>query len=285
MAETRGAYGKKPRRCRNCHTIFDNTVPRSRKYCGIKCQKEYLKAIKLARKVDQGIPAHTDSGVYVEAFKKLAFENLEDDIRETLREETRKQVTQHLKDNILGATEALTALLPSVMNGLAHDIEHEDWMRRSRAQALVMKYAFAYKDAPEQGEDRFNINIIHGVPVPDSPFGDHMIEDQEDRIEAQTEARMVPASEIDPDADPDEYIELPEEQYEARWPRCQTCGGRKHPGTFYQLNKNQTSGQCRTCQYSSGVRTAFKVAHKPGSDKPMNDETADWDKSLYGPDE
>lgn len=263
--------------------MFDNTVPRSRKYCGDDCRKQYLKAIKAANKADiDAVPTAKDITPYVKAMKALAFENLEDEVRETLREETRKQVSQHLKDNILGATEALTALLPLVMEGLGHDVQHEDWMRRSRAQALVMKYAFAHKDDPAATEDRMNINIFHGVPIPDSPFGDRMIEVQTDREERDAEARMVPANLIDPDGDPDEYVELPREFFEQNWPVCNTCRKTLHPDTFSELSDDNTRGICRTCMYAKGVRDTFTSTKVPGKGARSN-ETADWDKKEYAP--
>lgn len=278
---------RSPRRCRNCSKIFDNTVPRRRKYCDDECRDKYLKAIKLANKADiDAIPSHNAVTPYVKAMRKLAFENLEDDVREVLREETRKQVSLHLKDNILGATEALTALLPAVLAGLATDVDHEDWMRRSRAQALVMKYAFAHKDDPAQTEDRMNINIFHGVPIPDSPFGDRMIERQQDIIEGELEERTIMATSLDPNADPNEVIELPREVFEEFWPVCRSCREHKHPETFAKLSEDQTRGQCRTCEYAQGVRATFRSELKVAPGMPIQhiaNETADWDTKEYGP--
>lgn len=275
----------RPRKCRNCGKAFDNTIKRSQKYCDAECRKTFLATVKAANRAEiDAMPTPRELSTYTKVMKKLAFENIEDEIRETLREETRKQVTEHLKDNILGATEALTALLPMVLTGLADDVQHEDWMRRSRAQAMVMKYAFAYKDADPQGTDSKVINIIHNVPVPDSPFGDLMIEAEQDKIEANVEARMVPASTIDPDADPNEYVEIPVEEWEKTWPTCITCNERKHPDAFYSIKPdNPQSGRCQTCEYAEGVRYAFKN-HQPLGRGRYNNETADWDKPLYGPD-
>lgn len=273
-----------PRKCRNCGKLFDNTIKRSQKYCDADCRKQFLATVKAANKAEiDAMPTPNELSIYTKVMKKLAFENIEDEIRETLREETRKQVTEHLKDNILGATEALTGLLPLVIEGLTNDVQHEDWMRRSRAQAMVMKYSFAYKDAAAEGSDAKNIYIVHNVPVPDTPFGDKMIEAQQDRIEADIEARMVPATDLDATADPNEYVEMPRELYEEFWPTCSSCGERKHPETFSEFSENDDMvGRCRTCEYTMNVRQAFRTVDKvkPG---PRQNEQGDWDTPLYGP--
>jgi hypothetical protein len=273
------------RKCRNCGKVFDNTVKRQQKYCGDECRKKYLAMVKAANKAEiDAIPNQKELSTYTKVMKKLAFENIEDEIRETLREETRKQVTEHLKDNILGATEALTGLLPLVLEGLANDVQHEDWMRRSRAQAMVMKYAFAYKDAEAQGNDSRQIYIVHNVPVPDSPLGDRMIEAQQDRIEAESEARMVPATLVDPDADPNEYVELPPEMWEADWPVCITCNERKHPDTFATMSdRDPLKGRCRTCEYTQEIRSAFRSGYETTGRGRGQNEQSDWNTAEFGP--
>lgn len=164
--------------------------------------------------------------------RQLAFGNLEDEVREVMRDEIRKTVTQAVKDNVLGAAEVMTHLLPSVLAGLAQDVQSEDWMVRSRAQAIVLKYAMPFGEEKVEKDDLRIINVIHNVPIPDSPLGE-VVEG--------------------------ELLALPDgvERFEADWPACAICHERKHPDTG-AWQSNGTNGTekwvCRACEVRKSIK-------------------------------
>jgi hypothetical protein len=238
------------------------------RYCNESCRKQFARAVQKAADLGiDAVPGARDQSQavtpYVKAARKLAFPGLEDEIRDTLRAEVRDQVRQHLKDNILGCVEALTALLPEVLVKLGDDVQSGDWMRSSRAQSLILKYAFMFKDTEPQDGDSKVINIYHGVPVPDTPMGDRMREIVDRNIAEAEKPKEIPAILIDPDADEDAVIELPREEYERFYPECDDCGDVKPPETFAVIRKDDPGrGLCRSCYYQSEVKKRFNDPHQ-----------------------
>jgi hypothetical protein len=224
-----------------------------RKYCDINCRKGYMRAVRAAAKAEINATVSTKDQSqaitpYVKAAKALAFDGMEDEIRDTLREEVRAQVKTHLQDNILGAVEAMTALLPMVLVRLAEDVDHPDWMRSSRAQNLLLKYAIAFKDTTaDDKDDTRRIEIYHNVPIPEGPLGDRMIE------AVDSHAEIIEAQ----SGDPNEFVDLPPEDFEVSWPSCTICEQRKHPNTFVEINPELMTGLCRSCSFAKGIKTNF----------------------------
>lgn len=263
---------KSPRRCRFCGNQLPSSAHHNVRYCNDSCRKKFARDVnKLAKAGIDGVPGpkNTSQAVTpaVKAARALAFEGMEDEIRDTLRAEVRAQVTQHLKDNILGAVEALTALLPEVLVKLGEDVQHGDWMRSSRAQALILKYAMNFKDVEASDADARTINIFHGVPIPDTALGERMREIVE-RDEALLDApKQISAQLIDPDAPEDEVIDLPREAYELFYPECKVCGDVKPPETFALIDDEDPGiGLCRSCEYEKQVRKSFHDSHNSPKD-------------------
>lgn len=167
--------------------------------------------------------------------RALAFENLGDEVREVLRQEIREQISQHVKDNVLGAAEVMTQMLPEAMAAMKQDLESEDWMARSRAYALVMKYAMQFAEADPKDQGNQNIVVVSGVPTPDTPLGHAVVEHYEElpRASASVEA----GEEV--------------EEFEKEWPKCHYCKQRKPPlnGTWesHGANRNHPRWVCTSC--------------------------------------
>lgn len=140
-------------------------------------------------------------------------------VRAIMAEVLREQVTEAVRDNVLGAGEILTGMLPQVLAGLMSDLQSKDWVIRSRAQAAVLKYAMVFKDKEGVDEDLGTINVVHKVALPNTPLG------------YATEKAI-------------EVIEAGHEEFEADWPQCSKCEERKHPDA---IKKNGNSLYCSTC--------------------------------------
>ena len=268
-----------PHRCRNCGEPLTappgKSLDRRKKYCDEACRKQFGRTVNKAAAaglgdVKPGMARDRSQAVtpYVKAARSLAFEGMEDEIRDTLRAEVRDQVRQHLKDNILGGVEALTALLPEVLVRLGEDVEHPDWMRSSRAQSLILKYVFMFKDTEAADGDSKTINIYHGVPVPDTPLGDAMKKVADKHLQDVIDGEVVqlPGHLIDPDLPDDEIVELPREAFEQFYPQCVDCGDIKPPDTFAKLHDtDDMKGLCRSCDYQRNVKRGFKRKDKTTS--------------------
>lgn len=195
--------------------------------------------------------------------KDLAFESLGDEVRQVLREEIREQIGQHVKDNVLGAAEVMTHMLPEAMAAVKQDLECEDWMARSRAYALVLKYAMAFSEADAKDDKPQNIVVVSGVPTPDTPLGHAFVQQYENLPQAS-------ASYDDEEEIEGEIVE----DFERDWPRCHYCHQRKpEPNMNYESHgEGKRRWICTSCSVAKH--------YKRGEGAP--DRLAD-DK-LFGPD-
>lgn len=216
--------------CRNCdEPLPENSDPR-RRYCSDRCRVAFSRHMKSIEPLKGKGGRHTPE--HIAKARQLAFGNLEDEVREVMRDEIRKTVTQAVKDNVLGAAEVMTHLLPSVLAGLADDVKSEDWMVRSRAQAIILKYAMPFGEEKAEKDDLRIVNVIHNVPIPDSNLG-RAIEGELVAIEGR-------------------------ETFENDWPECHYCNEVKHPDTGgWQSGGDGDQAErwvCKSCE----VRKAIK---------------------------
>ena len=231
--------------CLNCGEKLPEDSRASRKYCDDHCRKE-------SHRLAGGKGKITEQR---EIARKLAFENIQDEVREVLRQEIREQITQHVHDNVLGAAESMTHLLPEAMAALKQDLESEDWMARSRAYALVMKYAMSFKDTEPKDGGNQNIVVVSGVPTPDTPFGHAVVEHYEELPRA---SEGIPA---------EEYEEASGvEDFEKDWPKCYSCKAHKHPSN---MRKHDDRGRyiCTSCS----ITREYKRGHM----SPILEDKAD----------
>lgn len=150
-------------------------------------------------------------------------------IRDIMQEALRDVVTSAVTDNLIGAGEILTGMLPKVLAGIAVDLESKDWMIRSRAQAAVLKYAMEFKEKDTKDLDLGKITVTHQVAIPGTPIGRATVGE----IEALTEAAEG------------ELVEA----YEKDYPTCWKCNERKHPDAVRWKNGKPV---CMSCNLAEG---------------------------------
>lgn len=239
--------------CLGCGEPLPEPRRKTRKYCDNKCRAKFQRMVATA----PGKPKISDEQKRMRA---LAFENLNDEVREVLREEIRDQISQHVKDNVLGAAEVMTSMLPEAMGAMKQDLESEDWMARSRAYALVLKYAMSFAEADAKDQGQQNIVVVSGVPAPDTPLGQAYVESYEELPHASA---VVEDGEV-------------VEDFEKEWPKCHYCKARKPPANggweSHGANRNHPRWVCTSCTVAK--------SYKRGEGAP----DAIVESSLYGPD-
>lgn len=267
------------KKCRNFESCGDFARPRGR-YCSEKCKKEFN-----TRWNDQDAPTVVNADglespkgpravpQYVKDARELAERKLrdmtvlDDEVREVMREEIRKHITENVKDKVLGATDLMAAMLPLAMARLFEDLESADWSRYSRAAAIVMRYTMLIAQADGGSADLGKITVVHQIPgqdplemeLPDTELG----RDVRDQIER----RQIAAKSLAPDEvyDPDQP-----EGFEADWPACYVCHQRQHPDNTRIVDDDRVI--CSTCR------------HKRDADlSKAKDPLAGNDGSLYYP--
>lgn len=209
----------KLRRCAFCEAELPEDAPKLKKYCDQNCRQGAARKSKRKKSLGGKKSPLTPA---MQEYRKL-IEAEDDFVRDAMQEAVREIVTEHVKDNILGAAEILTGMLPRVLAGLAKDIESKDWMIRSRAQAAILKYAMEFKDKTNSEQDLGTINVIHNVALPDTPLG----------------AATAKAGEVI-------TIEAGEvEAFEASYEQCQRCGDRHPPEAMRQQARG--TWLCTSC--------------------------------------
>lgn len=215
--------------CKNptCQTLLPADTPPQRQYCTETCRKranaQKNKDIQVERTRRRRIIRREGLGDGVESMKALAFNEMEDHVRQVLREEVRDQVGQHVKDNLLGAVEVLTDLIPRALSRMSEDLDSDDPYTYQRAYALVMKYAMgmAEKDTNKDAEGQ-QIILISNVSAPDTPLGRKYAEGVKELQEKNLDADLI---------------------------QCRHCGESKVPAAM------KSDEECRACY----VRLHYKA--------------------------
>lgn len=224
--------------CKECGKTLGPEVHKNRLFCSKICRDKSSRATIARRKRGKGKPATTKA---IADLRKLAkFSNGDDPAviyREVLTEAIRENVSQYVQDNLLGAGEALTNLLPKVMAGLALDLESKDDFIRTRAQAAVLKYAMEFKDKAAKQDDLGTIQVIHNVALPNTPLGQRI----EEEIVIESEERAA--------------IEAGLESFELDYPACSGCGERKHPDALRKESNGPKGGERYFCSSCTLKRT------------------------------
>lgn len=146
-------------------------------------------------------------------------------IREALQQAIRDSVTEVVADNLVGAGEILTGLLPKTLAGLAVDLDSSDWMIRSRAQQMVMKYAMEFKKTDAKDGDLGQITVTHNVAIPGTPLG-RATAGEIETLEAKEHDTII-------------------EYFERDWPQCLKCLDRKHPDAMTEVDGELWCSSCR----------------------------------------
>lgn len=245
----------KPRECRNCQAPLPADFPKNRRYCTEKCKKDFNTRFNATPVTGpDGTPAPVGPRSvpqYVKDARALAerklrdMTTLDDEVREVMRDEIRKHITEQVKDKVLGATDLMAAMLPLAMARLFEDLESQDWARYSRASAIVMRYTMLLAAQDGSDTDLGKITVVHQIPgqgdpqefeLPDTPLG-HAVKEHVER--KQLTAKAMSGDDV---YDPD----LPE-PFEADWPTCYVCKHRQHPDNTRAVDGDRVI--CSTCRH------------------------------------
>ena len=233
--------------CRKCSKPMEN-VRTNRKYCSSACRTS------ATRKIQRGLAKGREHNTYSEELKdmiSLAFSaDSLDVIRDVFREEIRQNISQAVHDNILGAAEVMTHMLPKTLAALNNDLESQDWMVRSRAQALVLKYSMAFKEADTSNKDLGVLRLVHGAAVPDTPLGERVAD----------------------------YVVNHVEPFEESWPVCCKCKVRKHPEAMNVQSGGWEEGNIKVVCKSCEARKSL-MRKSPGQEIGVSN---DLDNKFYG---
>lgn len=229
-------------RCNVCEKPLPDNAPPNKIYCSRACASKRYNLRKKAKKMaERKRHAPNKAVALTPAMREFRMLIDEQDpfVRETLQQAIRDVVTEAVADNLVGAGEIITGLLPKTLAGLAVDLDSADWMIRSRAQQAVLKYSMEFRNKEAKDVDLGTIQVVHNVALPGTPLG------------------RATAGEIEVlEAADDTVIE----HFERDWPTCGKCHDRKHPDTMY----DQPSGDqwCSSCHLSAAYtnRTAAESA-------------------------
>lgn len=226
------------RACRYCDGPMPKSFPDDRKSCSDECAQELVKAA--GRRPAEAAALNNAKAITpaMRQFKELIDDD-KDFVREILTETIRDEVTTAVRDNLVGAAETLTMMLPKAMADIYKDLNSKDWTIRKAARDAVLKYSMMFKDKDGEDKDLGTIQVFHKVDVPDTNFGRRVgeqleyydAEDQDDRVEA----------------------------FEKNWPICDGCKERKHPDTVSYNDVDEGDGQrirvlCSSCNVAARLK-------------------------------
>jgi hypothetical protein len=236
----------------DCQNDISHKLPNA-KYCSNACLKRHKRQQKTGARLAQR------KGVLPEAYKQardVIMEKVDDEVRDVLREEVRASISDQVKQNVLGASEAITALLPQAIAVFAEDLQSKDWMKRNKAALAVAKLAFPLANEDANRKDSGQVVIVHSVPLPDTTLGRRVAEHLENAEE------IVEGGVVNPDLPYD--AEHNPEKFEVNYPICKGCRERKHPDMI------KHDGKCSTCHYREEIMTGH-----------VQDLSADVDRTLW----
>lgn len=195
--------------CRACGEPLDGD---SRKlYCNDACRQRFKKRFQEeqqnlpGKKTKRGTPEAEVISIpdYIQKAKDLvATQVLDDEIREVMREEVRKTISQQIADRVLGIADVMVNMLPDVAARLYTDLNSKDHTRAARAYTLLLRYFMPLADESRGGPGNVTVvNTVPGATVFEQKFGES--------VEAYE------AGEVEP--------------FEAGWDECYRCQQRHHP--------------------------------------------------------
>lgn len=229
------------RACRYCDGPIPKAFPDDRKSCSDECAKELIAHKGRAPSESAVVQSARTITPAMREFKALIDDD-KDFVREVLTETIRDEVTQAVRDNLVGAAETLTMMLPKAMADLHKDLGSKDWTIRKAARDAVLKYAMVFKDKDGSENDLGTIQVMHKVDVPDTQFGRKVGEALEDFAEQ----------------DQLDYVE----GFEKGWPTCNRCKERKHPDAM--VYNDIEDDRIRTLCSSCNVAEKLKIAKENG---------------------
>ena len=194
--------------CRNCDApLPENSDPR-RKYCaGTRCRQQFNERRKAETKsrTMRARNFHGTADPEVREMVSRATDVLEDEIRDTMREVIKEEITPMIREKAQGAVVVMLDLLPKALARLAEDLESKDAVARRTAMAIAFKYTMPTVQENTKVQTDRSHTVYTYMQVDDTTVGKKVQE------ELAYNAR-------------ENY-----EDFEADYPVCQRCDQRTHP--------------------------------------------------------
>lgn len=147
-------------------------------YCGSTCRANHSRERTRKRKVaakKRSLPEHIRDMKALIKNDSIAFEA----IREVYDEAFRENLTTHVKDNVLGALEIMSDMLPKALARLLEDLDSQDPLDRQRAYQILFKYIMPFQHAEGKDANLGNLTVIHQVPIPNTNVGEKVLDEIE----------------------------------------------------------------------------------------------------------
>jgi hypothetical protein len=249
--------------CRNCKAPLDGDT--RRRYCSTKCKKEFNYNVSTGKSTApevRSVPEYVKNARALAERKLADMTVLDDEVREVMREEVRKHITERVKDRVIGATDLMGEMLPLAMARLYEDLESQDWARYSRAAAIVMRYTMMIANQDADGADLGRITVVHEIPgqdpvefvLPDTELGHEVAHQIQKRLPATVDSDTI----YDPDNP---------EDFEANWEQCYKCHERRHPDSLRVHDDHRWI--CVTCRYKHDAEMSKAEVPLGGNDEAL----------------
>lgn len=168
--------------------------------------------------------SHNRSDPDIKEMKSRALDVLEDEIRDTMREVIKEEITPVIREKAQGAVLVMLDMLPKAMARLAEDLDSRDAVARRNAVAITMKYTMPTVQENTKVEEDRTHTVYHWIPAPeDTPVGQAMNRELAYDVEANYE------------------------EFEENWPICFRCNTRTHPDNVVHPHGMDREPYCTSC--------------------------------------
>lgn len=237
--------------CRNCGKPLPEDSDPRRKYCpGTRCRQAFNEKLQSEKRTMRSRvtkvarDSHNKSDPDIQEMKSRALDVLEDEIRDTMREVIKEEITPVIRQKAQGAVLVMLDMLPKAMARLAEDLDSKDAVARRNAVAIAMKYTMPTVQENTKIETDRTYSVYHWIPAP----GD-------------TEVGRAVSEELNYNAQ-ENY-----EAFEADWPICFRCDTRTHPDNVVYPHGRDREPYCTSCniraRLESGDRTTDEFLNGP----------------------
>lgn len=230
-------------KCRSCGKDLPEDSDPRRKYCpGTRCRQNFNEQLASEKKTMRSrasriaVDSHNRSDPEIKEMKSRALEVLEDEIRDTMREVIKEQITPMIREKAQGAVVVMLDMLPKALARLQEDLDSRDAIARRNAVAIALRYTMPTVQENTKVESDTGINVYHWIPAP-----------------ADTEVGRKVSEEMNYDADANYEL------FEEGWEVCQRCDTRTHPD-----NMTRDSNQipvCTSCAIRGRIESGDSTPH------------------------
>ncbi len=188
--------------------------------------------------------SHNRADPDIQEMKSRALDVLEDEIRDTMREVIKEEITPMVREKAQGAVIVMLDMLPKAMARLAEDLDSRDAVARRNAVAITMKYAMPTVQENTKVETDRSHNVYHWIPSPEDTVVGHQM---------NTELAYD--------------VEGNYEDFEEDWKICFRCNTRVHPDNEVYPHGRDREVFCTSCnirgRLESGDSTTEQYLNNP----------------------